>query len=385
VAGNRDQIPSTTRIRGSIRRPARSRWTARRAAAETRPDATNPGDSSGEATPVPIPNTEVKLSSAEDTERAAFRENRSSPGLFAFRGLCWNATSVSRDAYVGSGRHSAILRGMSAVEAVPQPVPSIEPGTARVPRWARLPTQCPYLSMPDGNWRSSTATHEHRCTAVSPPVQLSLEKQRRLCLDESFVGCATYGVALAARAGPSVRVTGQSRPIARMTPVILDRGRFDLRIPSLRAGRPGQAVLVGILGIAFVVILLGRPAGDGAAGPTFAAGGSAPAVTGAVASIEPGGAAPTAVVADATPTSAATNERSETAVPSAGPTRAPSTAPSPAPSGQPATSGATYRVKSGDTLSGIAKRFGTTTRVLADLNGIADPAKIRIGRILRLP
>ena len=46
-----------------------------------RPDARNPGDSSGEATPVPIPNTEVKLSSAEDTERAAFRENRSSPGF----------------------------------------------------------------------------------------------------------------------------------------------------------------------------------------------------------------------------------------------------------------------------------------------------------------
>ena len=57
--------------------------------AETRPDATNPGDSSGEATPVPIPNTEVKLSSAEDTERAAFRENRSSPGSCAFRRIRW--------------------------------------------------------------------------------------------------------------------------------------------------------------------------------------------------------------------------------------------------------------------------------------------------------
>src|ERR1035437_10822095 len=45
--------------------------------AESRPDARNPGESSGEATPVPIPNAEVKLSSAEDTERAAFRENRS--------------------------------------------------------------------------------------------------------------------------------------------------------------------------------------------------------------------------------------------------------------------------------------------------------------------
>src|SRR5215218_1615753 len=45
----------------------------------------DPGDTSGEAIPVPIPNTEVKLSRAEDTERAAFRENRSSPGSCAFR------------------------------------------------------------------------------------------------------------------------------------------------------------------------------------------------------------------------------------------------------------------------------------------------------------
>src|SRR5665647_1229082 len=63
-----------------------ARWRAR--PVETRPDARNPGDSSGEATPVPIPNTEVKLSSAEDTERAAFRENRSSPGLLLLRAYC---------------------------------------------------------------------------------------------------------------------------------------------------------------------------------------------------------------------------------------------------------------------------------------------------------
>ena len=42
--------------------------------------AMDPGDPSGEATPVPIPNTEVKLSSAEDTQGVAPRENRSSPG-----------------------------------------------------------------------------------------------------------------------------------------------------------------------------------------------------------------------------------------------------------------------------------------------------------------
>ena len=58
-------------------------------AGETQPtqSRTNPGDTGGEATPVPIPNTEVKLSSAEDTERAAFRENRSSPGFLRFRSI----------------------------------------------------------------------------------------------------------------------------------------------------------------------------------------------------------------------------------------------------------------------------------------------------------
>ena len=44
------------------------------------------GDYSGEATPVPIPNTEVKLLSADDTWRATSRESRTLPliSFFAF-------------------------------------------------------------------------------------------------------------------------------------------------------------------------------------------------------------------------------------------------------------------------------------------------------------
>jgi hypothetical protein len=59
----------------------------------------DPGDSSGEAIPVPIPNTEVKLSSAEDTQGAAPRENRSSPGSFA---LC--LVAAQQGANGSSGR-----------------------------------------------------------------------------------------------------------------------------------------------------------------------------------------------------------------------------------------------------------------------------------------
>src|SRR3954454_23874377 len=76
----------------------------------------DPGDTSGEAIPVPIPNTEVKLSSAEDTERAAFREHRSSPGFCDSREACSRAI-----------RAEPLLAPITA--GYPAPVMSLEPST----------------------------------------------------------------------------------------------------------------------------------------------------------------------------------------------------------------------------------------------------------------
>jgi LysM repeat protein len=45
----------------------------------------------------------------------------------------------------------------------------------------------------------------------------------------------------------------------------------------------------------------------------------------------------------------------------------------------------TYTVQSGDSLWSLARRWGTTVDEIADLNGISDPAAIRIGDILRIP
>lgn len=45
----------------------------------------------------------------------------------------------------------------------------------------------------------------------------------------------------------------------------------------------------------------------------------------------------------------------------------------------------TYTVKPGDTLSGIAYKYGTSYRILAELNGISNPNKIYAGQIINVP
>lgn len=53
--------------------------------------------------------------------------------------------------------------------------------------------------------------------------------------------------------------------------------------------------------------------------------------------------------------------------------------------GSPSGNQTIYTVKAGDTLSEIAARFGTTYQVLAQLNGISDPDRIYPGQTLRIP
>jgi membrane-bound lytic murein transglycosylase D len=59
------------------------------------------------------------------------------------------------------------------------------------------------------------------------------------------------------------------------------------------------------------------------------------------------------------------------------------TARPPAP-GRPAKAGV-YTVRKGDTLHGIAQRFGVSAREIASLNGITRPNQIRPGQILHVP
>lgn len=278
---------------------------------------------------------------------------------------------------------------MTVSDGTPAPLPHADHpqmslGAGAGPGDGQLPNLCPYLATSEGTWRSARAVREHHCMAVSPPVPLAAEKQRRLCLVDAHVGCATYGAAIAARSDPPQRHAGHVRPIARMTPVILDHGRFDIRMPALRTDRASQGVLVGLLGVAFTAILLARPADPAGAGPIVVDGSSIP--TGAATPSDGAGAGPTDPPTPA-PTDSPTpsDDPTATPAPTASTDPEPDASPGPVASAQPATSGETYRVKGGDTLTAIAARFGTTAQVLARLNDLTDPSRLKVGQVLILP
>lgn len=260
---------------------------------------------------------------------------------------------------------------MTAVEPELRPSPAIpnDPLAGRA-----LSDICPYLIAGDGAWRSSTVSREHRCAAVSPAALVAAEKQRRLCLTSDHATCSTYEAALAARPMAPDRPSTLPRPVARATPIILDHGRVAITMPAIRGGRSiGQAALVVLMALAFALIVVAK-----------LSGGSSPAG-----------------VADPSPTARATANTgltSGSARPSTDPTLAPSADPagSPSPSAdhassaspagataQPATQ--TYKVKSGDTLIGIAAKFGTTPKAIAKLNNITNTANLRIGQVLKIP
>jgi LysM repeat protein len=98
--------------------------------------------------------------------------------------------------------------------------------------------------------------------------------------------------------------------------------------------------------------------------------------------------APAPDAADATsepptvePTAAAPTEVPPTQVP---PTEVPPTT-APVPTTAPSTGSTTYTVQRGDTLYSIARRYGTTVEAIAAANGIANPSRISTGQTLKIP
>jgi LysM repeat protein len=151
-------------------------------------------------------------------------------------------------------------------------------------------------------------------------------------------------------------------------------------MPALRRERGfGQGALVVLMAVAFAAIIVARlssggGAGSGPGGPVAGVVGAA----GAGASVRPSPKASPGVTAKPKPSPVRTLVPTEVQP-------SPKASPKPGATKTQTPQPATYKVKRGDTLSGIASHFGTTVKVLSELNGITDPSKLRIGQVLDLP
>ena len=277
-----------------------------------------------------------------------------------------------------------------------RPEPQGLPSTAQSaisPIAARI---CPYLATAGHAWRAAVPMREHVCTAVQPPVPLATDKQRRLCLTEAHPTCATFVAAREheARRRGSDRPAPRSRSYPTTTPVLLERVRRPLpAFGEVAARGMGQLLLVALLAVALVAIAVARlgapgsttPGNPSAPAPSSVAGGLG-SLSAAAAGGSPSSSPAAAVSASPPPPSP---RPSPTVRPSASPrpTARPTTSATATPSASPSasTSTITYTVRSGDTLSSIAARYGTTAAAIQTLNGIKDPRLIYPGEVLRIP
>lgn len=209
---------------------------------------------------------------------------------------------------------------------------------------------------------------------MSPAAALSPEKQVRLCLTPAHPSCATYLASIearGARVGTPLEAQATRWSLARTTAVIEDAGGVRSRVVGALTDRGRWPAVPAVLLLTGLVVL----------GLSGLRGTPASAVA------SPSPSRPAAIATPTPQPSARPTEGPASPEPSAPPTSAPTTAPSAAPTSTagPAASFRTYTVRSGDTLSGIASRFGTTSRAIAALNGITTGTVLHAGDVLKIP
>jgi LysM repeat protein len=226
---------------------------------------------------------------------------------------------------------------------------------------------CPYLVAGGGRWRALEPSRDHRCTAAAGADPVPVEIQRRRCLRPDHVTCSAYLAARAAQA--AIPEPAGRRRFVAATPVVVERAR--------RGPGSGTALPTGsALRIAAVLVVTVAIVAFAAARWPFGQAGTA------VASPSPSAPATASPRPTPSPTRAATAAPSPTVAPTPAATRTPRPARTPKPT---AVAARTYTVKSGDTLSAIAARYGTTVEAIAKLNGISNTRLIRPGQVLKIP
>ena len=125
--------------------------------------------------------------------------------------------------------------------------------------WADI---CPYLLDASGTWRAVRPSGEHRCTAITPPLPLRAERQRRLCLGAGHLECPTYLAAREMRSrtlGDLAETSRAPRRVyARTSPILLERpAPATVALSLLRDSAP-QVGLVVLMALAAVALVLAR-------------------------------------------------------------------------------------------------------------------------------
>jgi LysM repeat protein len=204
---------------------------------------------------------------------------------------------------------------------------------------------------------------------VSPAPALSVEKQSRLCLTAAYPSCATYLASMEARgsrlgAPPGDQATRWG--LTRTTAVIEDAGGVRSRVVGALTDRRRWPAVPAVLLLTGLIVL-----GLSGLRGTPASAVSSPS--------------PSTPVVDASPTPRVTPRATQapaTPEPTVAATLAPTAAPT---STGPTESFRIYTVRNGDTLSAIASTYGTTSRAIADLNGIKVSTTLHAGDKLKIP
>ena len=222
---------------------------------------------------------------------------------------------------------------------------------------------CPLLALSDDH-RTVVDGYdpEHVCLALDPPGALERTRQVQLCLTEAHVRCERL-VAVRGRPGPARGTVGVPPDLAfTSTRLVMEPEAAWRSIAGRGSGRRRLLVVGGLGAAAALSVAVGSAAGmfdggtssqqTGSATPSPSLGGST------LPSATPGG--------DLTPS----------------PT--PSVVETPPASSSVEPSPRLYVVQSGDTLSVIAARFGTTVEAIRTVNGLTSDI-INIGQVLTIP
>jgi hypothetical protein len=232
---------------------------------------------------------------------------------------------------------------------------------------------CPFLIAAAGAYRMSVPDREHRCAAFVPATSLALTKQARLCLTANHPGCATYLASTSARQariGSGERVARSGRwGLASTMPVVQEVGGLRATIGALIADRRTWPAIPAVL-LATLLLALGLSGSWGQA-PITAIGTPRPTT-------RPSPTLAVAILPSPGPSVAPSPAPLPTVTP--GPTLPPTTVPTPTPRPY-----ITYKVQSGDTLSGIANHYHTTVSAITKLNGITSTTILRVGQLLKIP